>query len=93
MGGIYDNDSNRRKLSCNLRRKSTSTGIRDTGMGLYQETADLMIYNIGNTLDEDEEELLSNKFSKDLLQGEVNLQKVKSKLVIEWLMLYLPFTR
>ena len=130
--GIYNNDPSRRKLSCNLIRKSTSTGIRDNEMGLYQETADLMSHSlktagmvyairdkqmtaaaaarnvrqyfnvrseINQSADEkecsveeeglpgkkkwsvEEESLLNSEFSVDLMDGKINLPKVKKKLL------------
>ena len=38
--------SNEKNLSCNIIRKSTTTGMRDAGTGFYQETADLMAHSV-----------------------------------------------
>ena len=40
--GIFDNISLPKYISCNIIRKSTSTGLREHKKGHYQETADLM---------------------------------------------------
>ena len=40
--GIYEKTLNRKKLSCNLIRKSTTTGTRERNLGMEQEVADLM---------------------------------------------------
>ena len=39
-------ESNKKSISCNIIRKSTSTGLRDVGVGGHQEMADLMGHNI-----------------------------------------------
>ena len=40
--GLFDNISLPKNLSCNIIRKSTTTGLREHKKGHYQETADLM---------------------------------------------------
>ena len=44
--GIFDNKVITKKLSCNIVRKSTSTGLRETKTGNYQEVADLMTHSL-----------------------------------------------
>ena len=39
-------EGNEKSISCNIIRKSTSTGLRDVGAGGYQELADLMGHSI-----------------------------------------------
>ena len=39
-------ESNEKSISCNIIRKSKSTGLRDVGAGGYQEMADLMEHSI-----------------------------------------------
>ena len=39
-------ESNEKSISCNIIRKSKSTGLRDVGAGGHQEMADLMGHNI-----------------------------------------------
>ena len=43
--GIFDNRDLSKNLSCNIIRKSTSTGMRESGTGKYQEIADLMAHS------------------------------------------------
>ena len=43
--GIYEKSQNRKKLSCNIIRKSTTTGTRENYLGMEQEVADLMAHS------------------------------------------------
>ena len=44
--GIFDDKQMPKNLSCNIIRKSASTGIRESSTGLYQEAADLMAHHL-----------------------------------------------
>ena len=37
---------NEKNLSCNIIRKSTTTGLRDADTGFYQETVELMAHSV-----------------------------------------------
>ena len=43
--GIYEKSQNRKKLNCNIIRKSTTTGTRENNLGMEQEVADLMAHS------------------------------------------------
>ena len=44
--GIFEDHAIPKNLSCNIIRKSTSTGLRESNTGCYQEAADLMAHSL-----------------------------------------------